>query len=609
MNKLFFGIFIGLIVLIAFSEAQQSGDNADFDMFSILYDKISDIVSPGATQINKGGTPTSVYLAETPGRAINRDDYDPVVWARNNFRDRQPSAVAAALVDRAPRYLDMTFTDSGSRISAVWGHLMRQYVVPFTESDLQKEKLAEAREKLFNSTLEEDFFDALNTYESDFRASLASREACLAANGGEICSQLLLLDELRLSNSWFNMEVRRRDLHGAQSMVLAIQVQDLSTIFADALRKFERQKRIDVGAVGFGTEFYQTFFEPSDWWRWWSPSFANNDLVIPNDQTVVDFLWGDVIDVNGRVMDTIIGGGETVSLQVEPSQAVITNLDDTGFTYNANLGYQGFDRFVILNEDTNITATINVNVGGITPGSAGSAFSSVTYSTSESSSSYETATTTLTSRGSFSAGGSWYWRWWFGASGGTRSFSTSTTSEWSQQSSSTTISFEVAKVSIQRPWIDTSLLSFRPVAIRGLQQYQWSDGTGLPNEELVSRFPLLPTDFVVTRNIVISSDKFTQASSSMTEASRRTTSSSFSIGFWRFGYSRTQGSTSKNSYQSSSFQSSANSQTLTIDGPQIVGWVCTPLPKFPTASSDYVEKLVYGEVITPYDLVETDTTN
>ena len=64
-------------------------------------------------------------------------------------------------------------------------------------------------------------------------------------------------------------------------------------------------------------------------------------------------------------------------------------------------------------------------------------------------------------------------------------------------------SFEVKKVAINRPWMDTNLFQYTNVGIKGLKAGSWSSGE-LDAEKNNGSFPLLPTHFLVAKNIRIS---------------------------------------------------------------------------------------------------------
>jgi hypothetical protein len=150
------------------------------------------------------------------------------------------------------------------------------------------------------------------------------------------------------------------------------------------------------------------------------------------------------------------------------------------------------------------------------------------------------------------------------------------------------MSFEFAKVSISRPWLDTSLLSFYPVAIAGLAKNAWSDGlvqVDSPKNNVVHVFKLLPTAFLVARNIKIYSSSWGSVRSAISDSSAAGSSGRVSIGPFYAGSSTASGSASR----SAAAQTSFNTNTLTIAGPQIIGWLATPMPAFPTASVDEVE--------------------
>ena len=69
------------------------------------------------------------------------------------------------------------------------------------------------------------------------------------------------------------------------------------------------------------------------------------------------------------------------------------------------------------------------------------------------------------------------------------------------------ISFKVRKVAIQRPWMDPAILHYPIVGIKGLEDGAWSSGR-LDVNSNEGLFPLLPTAMVVAKDVVISSNSF-----------------------------------------------------------------------------------------------------
>ena len=68
------------------------------------------------------------------------------------------------------------------------------------------------------------------------------------------------------------------------------------------------------------------------------------------------------------------------------------------------------------------------------------------------------------------------------------------------------LSFQLHKVAIDRPWMDMDLLKYTNIGIRGLKAGSWSNGKRnvIDND---GQFPLLPTHFLVARNVEISASK------------------------------------------------------------------------------------------------------
>jgi hypothetical protein len=569
----------------------------DSNFFELLYAKLADVMAPSSASAN--GKPSQVFLMEVPGLAIAREDFDTAYWQANDFRRRQPAAVFAELVDRAPRYWDVTFVDSGATVSKIWENLMRQYMVPALESDVQRLRKDEARALLENGTLSEDFFDALEEYEVALDASLAARTQCLTqyASSPEICSQRLKIDQLRVRSRWFDMETRRRDLESAQATLLALQVADLKVIFADALQNFERNRRVDVGAESYGATFQQTFATPSNWWQWWELTTTDYDAVVAAGDTEVTARW-DELPGNADLVALIDGATALPGAPVltrAPDNGELLELSDTQFRYLANDGFAGADSFRIAMSNATGAAEIVVTLGVTGPAvsAADTAFVSVSMTSAESSSTSATAYSSLSvsarSRVSFG----------FFSSGGASSFSSSSyANQFTSSTSTSSISFEIAKVAISRPWLDPTLLSYKPVGVRGTSPGAWSDGRGLPSTDTSLLFPLLPTGFIVARNVELTSDSWSSMAEQLSAVSSKRERAGYGVQLGPFfaGSSRISGRRdSSHTYTTSTF---TDSNALSIGGPLIIGWTCVPLPFFPTASSQDIEQRNLGYVAT-----------
>ena len=82
----------------------------------------------------------------------------------------------------------------------------------------------------------------------------------------------------------------------------------------------------------------------------------------------------------------------------------------------------------------------------------------------------------------------------------------STSNELTSEMSNLTLSFKIRKVAIDRPWLDIELLQHSTIGIRGMKAGAWSTGE-LDIRKNHGFFPLLPTHFVVARDVKISAQK------------------------------------------------------------------------------------------------------
>lgn len=75
-------------------------------------------------------------------------------------------------------------------------------------------------------------------------------------------------------------------------------------------------------------------------------------------------------------------------------------------------------------------------------------------------------------------------------------------------------SFKIRTVTINRPWMDLNFLKNEKIGIRGLEDGAWSTGE-LDDEKNNGSFPLLPTHFVVAKDIEIKEQKDAEIEESM----------------------------------------------------------------------------------------------
>jgi len=140
------------------------------------------------------------------------------------------------------------------------------------------------------------------------------------------------------------------------------------------------------------------------------------------------------------------------------------------------------------------------------------------------------------------------------------------------------ISFEIARVRVKRPGID-SLLSlaaiFPECAILGAKAGSWSTGELSVNNAGV--LPTYITSLIIARNVEVTSTKWSDTQTATLKESE--TNASFKVGIGPFSAS---GKFSmSNSNESRAQKSTFNGTTLKIVYPQIIGYVVQPWPKFP----------------------------
>ena len=78
-----------------------------------------------------------------------------------------------------------------------------------------------------------------------------------------------------------------------------------------------------------------------------------------------------------------------------------------------------------------------------------------------------------------------------------------------QSGSKLEISFKVRKVVINRPWVEEELLHYPTIGIKGLGEGSWSSGE-LDDKTNKGSFPILPTAFVVAKDVKITADSYSK---------------------------------------------------------------------------------------------------
>lgn len=126
----------------------------DVDLSGTLWISINNVVVPTTP---KDKTPTAVFLMESPGFAVNPEDFDPDKFQSNDFSDRgrdrmHPDRAIAQLADRVPA-VSPYFFDSGTHISYYWRQLLETYKLSWSPKDDPelREKYKNAVKMLYGS--------------------------------------------------------------------------------------------------------------------------------------------------------------------------------------------------------------------------------------------------------------------------------------------------------------------------------------------------------------------------------------------------------------------------------------------------------------------------
>ncbi len=139
-----------------------------------------------------------------------------------------------------------------------------------------------------------------------------------------------------------------------------------------------------------------------------------------------------------------------------------------------------------------------------------------------------------------------------------------------RETENVSVSFKWGRVEIQRPWLNAALLSLSGWSVAGRAPGAFSTGTVDDNDGI---FPLLPTSFIVARDIQISGNW----GESDYHYAMRATEHNASGGWGPF---RLSGSYSERS-SSRTFRSQFDGTTISVPGIQIIAWINSVLPYSP----------------------------
>lgn len=167
---------------------------------------------------------------------------------------------------------------------------------------------------------------------------------------------------------------------------------------------------------------------------------------------------------------------------------------------------------------------------------------------------------------SVAASGSWgLWHASAGVSGGNKE------THAHMEAENLTLSAELILVQIKRPWLNPLLLSMTEWWVKGVSKGGIANGTVPgPKNRLM---PVLPTAFVIAKNVKITAD-FSSADKSFIS---NTISTSASGGWGPFSVSGSYSHSSSNS----KFQSKFDGSTLELPGMQVVAWINSIMPSSP----------------------------
>lgn len=141
------------------------------------------------------------------------------------------------------------------------------------------------------------------------------------------------------------------------------------------------------------------------------------------------------------------------------------------------------------------------------------------------------------------------------------------------QAENLTLKAELIAVNIRRPWFNPLLLGMKDWWVNGYDAGKFSNGDAASPQ---GQFPLIPTGFVVARNVSISAD-FSEEDKSFIS---NTVNTSVEAGWGPFSL---KGNYSYSSSKSE-FSSKFDGGTLTLPGLQLIAWISTVPPYCPPES-------------------------
>lgn len=133
------------------------------------------------------------------------------------------------------------------------------------------------------------------------------------------------------------------------------------------------------------------------------------------------------------------------------------------------------------------------------------------------------------------------------------------------------VEFKLGRIEIRRPWLNSSIFTLSGWNVPGRSVGGYSNGK--VDESNKGAFPLLPTAFIVARDIRISAKWGT------TDYSRAQSSTSASAGVSWGPF--TLSGTYKSGQTSVTFKSDFDGVTITVPGIQIIGWLSAVVPSSP----------------------------
>jgi hypothetical protein len=506
---------------------------------------------------------TQILLLNDKSTTVRREWFDRDFWFGNGSVTRMPEALTAMMADVVPEYVGTTeYHMSTRRVSSLWNEMLTSYILPNTSSSYLDPKVAGAKAALAAGQLEANMNAARDRFEQQQQQVENARVTCLMLQmlPPAACARQSVLYRRQLQLLWMDYQSAKTLYDGARATVVAVDNLKSTKVMDDAKKRFSAAIASDMGAQAFDSLFYRTDLQPSNWWTLIDPDDTAYNLVVVygTTTTVRSVLATDtvVFTVPPKYGTASVGMAGTAIVYTPTSNALLT--DYFSYTINAAAAVR-------------VVLSIRPTTEPATPLSA-AFWSTFTFSGQSTSFESHAKTQTLSTTLSIST--------FFGS----RSWSdTSTKSSYDQSSTfqTMTIQASIGRVNINRSWFDTAILGIYPMALPNTPKFAWSDGLITPSIINTHKLKVFASSLILARDLVISNTNWGTMRDDIVRCQIAANNCNVKIGPWSIGLAYEQyGSEIRPRMVTAVF----DGDTLKVPQVQIVGWMCTVVPPFPSAT-------------------------